>query len=340
MSMMNRNNETSVTFSLAELARIEEERVRNEDRDRARARERQAREKQEAEAQRRALEAARLAVEEEARARRAREEAEHRARIEARERAAIEVARIEAEAKARLDAQNAERAHELAVIRTRTEAGQRRTQRVLGAVLGIVLCSGAAGAFSASRQITGLTQDVEHLREGQQALAREREQAKATELSALDRRYAALGARAQIRAAEEARVTAEAARRAVDEKAPDRERLRAFGDALDALDARLDTLDRIAALDRRHADLVAWAGDQKHREIAGAQAAEQRAKGAGAGESAVQAYETALDQLREALARGAVATGPRRRTQTETGNTGWSCTDPNDPMCGLNGRPL
>src|SRR5689334_19239085 len=55
MSTMTRNNaETSVTFSLAELAKLEEERLREEDGRRARAREKEARERREAEARRRA----------------------------------------------------------------------------------------------------------------------------------------------------------------------------------------------------------------------------------------------------------------------------------------------
>jgi membrane protein involved in colicin uptake len=130
MSMMTRDtSETSVAFSLAELAKLEQERVQQEDLQRARAREREAREQQEAAARRRSAEEARVAAAAEELSRARREEAEARARAEARVRVAGEVARIEAEAKARLDADNAERAHELAVLRTRTEGGRRRRGR-------------------------------------------------------------------------------------------------------------------------------------------------------------------------------------------------------------------
>ncbi len=312
MSMMTRNtSDTSVTFSLAELARIEEERVREEDLRRARAREKDARERREAEAARREAEAARVAAEAEVQARRAREEAEEKLRREARERAAIEVARIEADARVRLDADNAARAHELAVLRTRAEGGRRRTQHVLAASLALVICGGGAGAYAGTRRVAALEQEADQLREGRQALAREREQAKTTELAALDRRHAALRARPLARDAEEARATAEAARRAIDAGSLDRDRLRAFGEALDALQARLDAVEKLAALDRRQADLAAWAVERGRGEVtAPARTAAARARAGGADEGALRTYEWTLDQLRDALSQVASRSGP------------------------------
>jgi colicin import membrane protein len=337
MSTMNRSTETSVTFSLAELAQIEAERVREEDVHRARAREMEARARREAEERRRAEEAARAATEAEARARREREAAAERARIEAREQAAITVARIEAEAKARLEADNAARAHELEVLRVRTESGHRRLQRALAAALGLVLCGGAAAGYSVSRHVAGLTQETAELREGQQALARERDRAKETELAALDRRYAALRARPLVRDAEQARATAEAARSAIDARSLDHDRLRALSDALDGLQARIEGLEKLAALDQRHADLTAWAGERRRSEItAAARLAAARAKAMG-DESSLRAYEGALDQLRDALARSTAGQG---RTTTDPGPSGPACSDPHDPMCGFNGRAL
>jgi len=336
-TMIRDTPETSVTFSLAELAKIEEERVREQDTQRARSRELSAREQREAEARKRATETARIAAEAEARARRERGEAEEKARAEAREQASIEVARIGAMAKARLEVDSATRAHELTVLRLRAESGNRVLQRALAAVLGVVLCGGAAAAYQVKQHVAEVEQGAERLREGQSALAKERDHARATELAALDRRHAALRAQPHIREAEEARVTAEAARNTVDARSLDHDHLRAFGDALDALQTRLETLDRMAALDRRHADLTAWAAQRRRSEItAAARSAAARAKAMGNDEGALRVYEGALDQLRSALADAVVTGGPK----PPPGPTGLRCTDPNDPMCGLDGRPL
>lgn len=329
--------ETSVMFSLSELAKLEEERVQEENVQRSRAREREARELREQEARRRAAEAARVDAEEEARVQRRREEAAEKVRMEARAQAAADVARIEAEAKARLEEENARRAHELEVLRVRAQGGHRRLQHALAALLGLVLCGGSAAAYGVSRHVEGLEQDAAQLREGQQALARERESAKTTELAALERRYAALRARPLARGAEEARVTAEAARNAVDAKSPDHDRLRAFADALDVLQARIETLAGIAALDRRQADLAAWAAERRRTELtAAARSAAARAKATG-DDAALRAYEGALDQLRDALAQS--STGPGRPLQSQTVGVSQPCA-PGDPGCGLNGEKV
>jgi hypothetical protein len=339
MSTMTRGNtETSVTVSLAELAKLEQKRVREEEVQRARAREREARERREAEAGRRAAEEARIAADAEARARRVREETEAKVRIEAREQAATAVARIEAEARARLEADNAARAHELAILRARSEGGHRRLQRALVAVLGLVLCGGAAAAFGVTRHVAVLEQDAAALREGQTALARERDHAKATELAALDRRHAALRSRPLVHNAEEARATAETARNAIDTRALDHDRLRAFGDALDVLEARIEALEKIEALDRRRADLAAWAAERRRSGLTeAAESAAARAKAAGGDEGALRAYAGALDQLRNTLAR---STGAPGSLPPPPGLSQPPCTDPKDPLCGFNGRRL
>lgn len=342
MTTMHRDNtETSVAFSLVELARLEDERVREEDERRARARDKEARERREAEAQRRAEEEKRIAAQEEARAKRQREEAEEQMRARAREQAAIEVARIEAEAKARLEAENAARAHELALLRVRTESGGRRLKIALGAVLGLVVLGAPLTAYSVNSKLGGLEQELAQLHESHSALSKEREQARATELAALDKRLAELLKRpilaSDARSFEEARATVEAARKAIDAKALDHSRLRSFGEALDALEARIEALETLAALDRRMADLDAWAEQRKSEKVASvAHGAAARAKAHTDG-GALRAYETALDQLRGALSKD----GPRRAgaTSTSTGTTG-GCTDPNDPMCGFNGQSL
>jgi colicin import membrane protein len=341
MSTTTRDNaETSVTFSLAELARIEEDRVREEDTRRARAREQDARERREAEARRRAAEEAQAAAEAEARAKRLRAEAEEKVRAEARERAAADVARIEAEARARLEAENAQRAHELALLRVRAESGGRRLVYALAAALGLVVCGGGAAAYATSQHVDAVARDAEHAREARDALAREREHAKATELSALDRRYAALRGRRSARDAEEARAAAEAARSAVDARTLDADRLRAFADALDALEARIETLDRLAALDQRRADLDAWAADHRRADTTPVRLAATRARATG-DDAALHAYEGALDQLRTALAQSPGSrpgTGP---TQAGSAPLGAPC-DPKsgDPGCSIDGHRM
>jgi hypothetical protein len=340
MSMPDSPSDTSVTFSLAELAKLEAERVREEDARRARAREREAKEKLSAEAARRAAEAAEMAATAEARARRLREEAEEKARVEARQRAEIEVARIGAEARARLDADNAQRAHELAVLKLRTEGGARRLQVALAAVIGLVVLGGGAAAYEVDQRVSRLTQDGERLREGQHALALERDQGKAAELAALDRRFVALRGRPLIKDADAPRATAEAARNRVDVNALDGDRLRAFGEALDALQARLDTLDRLALLSLRQIDLDTWAADRKRGEaMVAARAAGVRARALGTGE-ALHAYEAALDQARDALAQSSAGGGRQvvASAQTTTGKAA-TCRA-GDAWCGADGKPV
>lgn len=339
MSTITHNtSDHSVTFSLAELAKLEEERMRSEESQRARAREQEARERREEEARRTAAEATRLATEAETRAKRDRAMLEEKARIEARERAAVEVARIEAEGKARLEAENAQRAHELAILRVRTEKSRSRVQAALIAALGVVLCGGSVAAYSASTRLDSMKVEVEQLRDGQGTLTRERDAAREAAFSTLDRRYASLRMSPLIKEAEEARAAAEAAKNAIDVKALEASRLRAFSDALDALQMRLDSLEKIASLDRRHADLTAWAADRRRSEATEAtRAAATRAK-ATPDDSAVRAYEGALNQLHDALARStsSTSTGPLPPTD----KPGRKCTDPNDPLCGLDGRSL
>jgi hypothetical protein len=338
MSMTPSTSETSVTFSLAELAKIEQERVRDEDTRRAQANEKEARERREAGARRREAEAAQLAADTEARARRVREEAIEKARAEAREQAALQVGRIEAEARARLEADNAARAHELAVLRVRTEGGRRRVAAALAVALGLALCGGGAAAFEGSQRVAALEQEGEHLREGQRALGRERAREQATELATLDRRYAALRARPLAGGAEEARVTTDAARGTLDAKNLDHDRMRAFGDALDAFQARVETLERLAALDRRKDDLAAWAADRRQLSATAAvRSAAARAKLTGE-DGALRAYEVALDQLRDTLAQAELVAG-RPPPPPPTDHAVLPCKD-GDPGCGLDGKRI
>ena len=329
--------ETSVTFSLDELSRLEQDRVREEEVHRTRLREESRRQQRTADERHRAEEEARIAADAADRARRLREEAEEKARCEARARAALEVARIEAEAKARLEADNALRAHELAVLRARRERAGRNLHRVLGVALVLAVLGGSVTAYAMTRHVAALEQETERLRERQIALVREREQAIAGELAALDRRFATLRAGTGADAADEVLV-AEGARAGIEVPAADSGRLRAFADALDALALRLQMTERRDQLDRRHADLVAWAAKLRRSEIlAPIQNLAVRARTAGANESVLRAYEEALDRARAAL-----VSGPAR-AQGASGVVGVPaprCTNPHDPLCGLDGQPL
>jgi hypothetical protein len=134
-------------FSLQELERMEEERVRaladaaqreRVLRERAR-RDEEERERLERRVQEQAEEEARHDVE-----RRAREEA---ARIEAIHRATAEAARLEVESKARAEAREQERRHELELERVRVAPGGGRARgTVVAALFGAVVAAGVAMA--------------------------------------------------------------------------------------------------------------------------------------------------------------------------------------------------
>lgn len=337
--MTQTNSENSVTFSLQELARIEEERVREEETRRARARDVAARERQEAEARKRAEEEARIAAAEKSREARAREEAAEKVVREARARAEIEVARMQAEAKARLDADNAMRAHEIAVLRVRAETGRRRWIYGLGVALALALAGGGLAAFESSQRVSALERDAEHLRESQLSLSREHERARATELGALDLRMAALLARPLAKDAKDARRTAEAARGAVDPKAIEHDRLRAFADALDALQSRIEAVEKLDALDRRRESLSGWAVALRKGEDSRVADAAAHAASSGADDGALRSYETALDRWQRDLGQN----GPKGSGGAGGGVTDKRPTcDPNvgDPMCDPTGHRI
>jgi hypothetical protein len=337
MSMPTHRTETSVTISLAELARIEEERVKREEADRARDRAERARQVREAEAARRAEEAARLAADDEARARKAREEAVEKARLEAREQARGEIARIEAEAQARLAADNAVRAHELNELRVRRETGRRRREYVLSAALALFACVGGVATYTTAQRHDELARASAELRDREHALARERDDARGTELAALDRRHATLVGRAPKRGAEDARRIADEARRAIAERAPGHERLRRFFDALDALETRVEGLERLEALNGRRTDLAAWAIATRRNDVAEAlRRASDTATAPSAGADAIADYEQALNRARDALQRRG---GPVLNRNVDDGPRPTRC-DPNDPSCGFDGQPV
>lgn len=333
--------ETSVLVSLSELAEIEEERIREEEMQHARARAERDRERRLSLERHREEEAQRLRTERQARAQREQQRAEARARAEARRQAAVEVARIEAEAKARLEAENVMRAHELALLRARSEGGSRRLQRVLGAALGLVLCAGAGLGYHLQAQVTQLEGQALRLSAGQRSAEESHRRALKATLTALERRQAILAGRGAGAVPEQVLVAGRIASEANDGGALAPPKLESYREALDAWQVALDRRGRLTQLDARRADLVAWAAAQRQAERAdAARAAGKRARAANADEAALDAYESALDDLRQALRSETPRRGPVRRAPTEPSQPTRICTNPHDPMCGLDGKPL
>jgi len=333
--------DTSVLVSLSELAEIEEERIRDEDKQHARAQADRAREQQLAEQQRREEAAARAHAAEQVRVQRERKRTEEQARAEARRQAAIEVARIEAEGKARLAAEDAARAHELAVVQARSERRSRRLQHGLVAVLGLALCGGAAAVHDLWGQVTELELHAQRLGETERTVTQAYDELAKSELDALERRRDLLGSRSQQSEPEQVRVAAQAAHESSDQGSLEGRKLGALRTALDRWEAQLDTGNRLARLDARQADLAAWASTQpRSKKAEAARQAASRARQAGTHRGDLRSYETALDDLRLALRANGSSRGPRRPVATEPAAAGRVCTNPHDPMCGLDGKPL
>lgn len=333
--------ETSVTFSLAELTRLEEERIAEENQRREAIRAEQARARQarrDAEAAQLREQEARARSEAEAAAAAERQRAEHADREKARQRTALDVARIEAEARARLEADNAARAHELALLHTRTTAGRRRTTRVLAAALALLVCATGAAAYETSRHVGGLHDEVTSLKATHQALARERDHARRAELDALDRRHAHLQARPLASEVnDETRGSVRQARLAIDSSQLEHGRLRSFAEALGGFEARIQARERLAALKQRHADLDAWSR-MVRKTAHGADAAAAASYAEGADSASLEAYERALDALRGSLAQKEAVTSRPAPAEQVVADTR-RCTA-GDPGCGLDGRPL
>jgi hypothetical protein len=322
--------ESSVAVSLASLHALEDERSRDEKLTRTRVREMRTRETALAEARR----VAELQAETE---RRAREEEEERARIEARERAAADVARIQAEARARLEIENAARAHELATLRVKHETGRRFREYGLFAILALVVAVGGVSTYQNGEHTQKLERTAEELKDRERSLTREKDEAKRVELAALDRRHESLVARPGAKQATEQKKTADDARAMLGSASLGHDRLRAFADALDSLETRIDAAEELGKLERRHADLEAWAR-AIGKKRAGATAVEmQKRARASLGSQALADYERALNDLADGLGdRVPPGTGPVATTDTRPSG---KC-NPDDPGCGLDGRPV
>jgi hypothetical protein len=247
--------ESSVMTSLSELARIERERVREEEATLARNREELACATQaRADAMRREEEAERAAESERARER-ARADIETRVRAEAREQAAAYVARTARAANVQLEADNAARAHELMILRMRADASAPRAVWLLVAILALVCAGAATTAFEVAGYVRGLEHESSRLRDEAASAARDHDLGDLAMLGALDRRHAALRAWRTTPDVSEAAAAAATARAAIEGKASRDAALEGFALALDRLEAADLASERAEAAHQREAAL-------------------------------------------------------------------------------------
>ncbi len=145
-------------------------------------------------------------------------------------------------------------------------------------------------------------------------------------------------ARARSADAKAEKGTVEAARAGLDARSPSHAGLRALAESLDALEARLDTLDELAGLDRRHADLAAWASSARRtKRLEAVKVAARAAKADNAGAAALATYERTLDQLSVDLGERAGVAGGAGTVQLA--DSKGTCQE-GDPGCGLDGKPV
>ncbi len=340
--------ETSVMFSLAELAGIERDRVQEE----AQARADHQREQERCEHQRQracvAAEQARIAAGIARREQVERDQTEAAARATARQRATIEVARIEANAEAQLATENALRAHQLEVLHVESDTGRARLRHALAGVIGVLVLVGSAAAWAVNGHVTRIEQESQRLRADRWALSEAQSETLASNRTLLNRRHDTLRLRATGKTAERARLHAEAARSAIEAGGIDAPKLRGFASSLNALELRVALQERIAAADRRYVDLSRWAHAARKPELlAAAKRAAARARAAAEGTAATE-YTKALDKVADALV-SATGNAPTRRSRPLTSEsrsgdkavvTGQSCANPHDPLCGFDGQAL
>lgn len=341
MTTTHEGSETSVIFSLRELADMEQERLEEEaEQQREAERKRQIAEKQQQIAEREA-ERARIEAETARRERVEREKAEARAREMAHERAAVEVARIETEARARLEAEKAARAHELDVIRVKAKSGSTRLRYALACVVGFVVVGGSAAAWRVNGHVSALHADNQRLRDDRWTVTQAHEDALSRELASLQARHDALRSESTTPLSERARHHAEAARSAIEAGGIDAPKLRVFAAALDQLAARVALARRVADADRRYADLSQWAHAQGKADVVlKAKTAAAAAHAEDADDTALSRYLAALDAVSPMLTKGKSTTarppaaGSGVTPPPDNGPT-TVCKNKHDPMCGF-----
>lgn len=185
-TMPRQSPESSVTFSLKELVDLENQRVAEEHARAARERraenERIAARRAEEERARCRDEAEREEREREATLRRAAEQAA----IEGRANAMRDIARVEAEAKVRLAADEALRAHELAMLREKLTRRAVLAKTALGALLGVSIVASGFLAVRSSARETELAGVVATLESERRTLTTERDDARSSETRATE----------------------------------------------------------------------------------------------------------------------------------------------------------
>lgn len=184
--MTHDNSESSLLFSLAELERIERERIEGEAQRAQHEQRRVERAARAAEGERRRVEQARLERQRQEQAELERREEEARVREQVQQRAAVERAHIAEQARLRLQAEERERAHQLTVLRTRLEAGGRRWSGLLAVCLVLVTGLGALTLWSRAGEVGRLEAELERLRGQRVELASERTVAARVLLSVVD----------------------------------------------------------------------------------------------------------------------------------------------------------
>jgi hypothetical protein len=330
----------SVSISLAELAKLEQERQREEELRKAILREKLLLEQKSKDAEKARQEQARLTAERYALEQKTRQEAEIKALEQARIQATIETARIEAQSRARLDREAAQRTHQLAQLRMQTETKNRRVQYFLSFALGLVLVVGALGSYVAISRINYLERTVEQLRVDQSLSKQNVESARKSEFAFLDRLQSSLFSRAVYSRLDDDKLAVSMARRRIGDGPEEPAKLEAFANSLDNLGARLVRLDRLAALDRRFQDLSVWANQRGSIDLNSIRNVAAKAKD-GQSDSALQTYEWALERLRDTLSQQVGKNATRLPLSQQHQEQGSAATDEcprGDPLCGLSSR--
>jgi len=145
--MSEEHKESSVLFSLQELMKLEQDRIKQEEDDKKRRQDNEVRAREDAERKAREEEQARLHAEEERRRLEEQRKREEAARLEALRQAEIERARVAAEEQARLDAMKAAQAHELEVAKLKQDKHKKNLTIGIGLVLAVLLIGGGTGGF-------------------------------------------------------------------------------------------------------------------------------------------------------------------------------------------------
>jgi colicin import membrane protein len=140
------SQETSALFSLSELMRLEQNRIREEEEQRQAKVLADEMARREADRLAREQERARLQQEEERRRAEAEQERERAVRLEAIRQAEVERARVEAEQRAKLEALSAQQQHEQKLKALETDAGKKRLSRALRATIGLSVALMVGGA--------------------------------------------------------------------------------------------------------------------------------------------------------------------------------------------------